>query len=181
MSTFRRFTVAAVFLAGSVAMTPAPASAYDDLYNGLFGGAVGAGIGYGFGGPRGAAIGGGIGLAVGFLSSHFYTAHNYRYRDDDTAYYVPAGYTADPYLPPPPPGAYYPVPYPVASPAVGYPVYQQPWGEPYYEAPLPPQPPENFDRSYCREFTSNITISGTKVPAHGMACRQADGVWRIVP
>lgn len=89
MSTIVRLAVAAAFLAGSITIRPAPASAYDELYNGLFGGAVGAGIGYGFGGPRGAAIGGGIGLAVGFLSSHFYTAHSYQSRDDDTAYYVP--------------------------------------------------------------------------------------------
>lgn len=181
MSIITRLAIASAFVAGSIIIKPVPAAAYDELYNGLFGGAIGAGIGYGFGGPRGAAIGGGIGLAVGFLSSHFYTAHNYQYRDDDTAYYVPYGYTPDPYLPPPPPGAYYPVSYAAPAPVVGYPVYQQPWGEPYYEAPLPPQPPENFDRSYCREFSSTITVSGKKVPAHGTACRQADGVWRIIP
>ncbi|MEZ5647375.1 MAG: hypothetical protein R3E60_00055 [Alphaproteobacteria bacterium] len=180
MSQIRRLGVMIGVLVSLIVVKPSAGSAHDALYNGLFGGAVGAGIGYGFGGPRGAAIGGGVGLAVGFLSTHFYTAHHYRYRDDDTAYDVPYGYQPGPYLPPPPPGAYTPQP---IAPMVGYPVYQQPWGMPYYESPFPPPAPENrshFDRRYCREFTSTITVEGRKVPAHGVACRQADGVWRVI-
>ena len=32
----------------------------------------------------------------------------------------------------------------------------------------------------CREFQQNIIIDGRRVPAHGTACRQPDGTWRVV-
>jgi surface antigen len=33
---------------------------------------------------------------------------------------------------------------------------------------------------YCREFTETVTIEGRQQRAHGTACRDADGSWRIV-
>lgn len=34
--------------------------------------------------------------------------------------------------------------------------------------------------SYCREFQSEITVGGKRENAHGTACREPDGSWRIV-
>ncbi len=34
--------------------------------------------------------------------------------------------------------------------------------------------------NYCREFHQNISVGGKKQDAYGVACRQADGTWRIV-
>lgn len=34
--------------------------------------------------------------------------------------------------------------------------------------------------SYCREFQQTITVGGRQEQAYGVACRQADGQWRIV-
>ena len=31
----------------------------------------------------------------------------------------------------------------------------------------------------CREFTETVTIGGRQQPAHGRACRQSDGTWRV--
>lgn len=33
---------------------------------------------------------------------------------------------------------------------------------------------------YCREFQTEITISGRREDAHGTACQQPDGSWKIV-
>ena len=33
---------------------------------------------------------------------------------------------------------------------------------------------------YCREFQSEVTVGGQKQSAHGTACREPDGSWRIV-
>jgi surface antigen len=33
--------------------------------------------------------------------------------------------------------------------------------------------------TYCREFQSNVTISGKSEKAYGTACRQPDGSWKI--
>lgn len=33
--------------------------------------------------------------------------------------------------------------------------------------------------SYCREFQSNVTIGDKNERAHGTACRQPDGSWRV--
>src|SRR5262247_3788860 len=33
--------------------------------------------------------------------------------------------------------------------------------------------------TYCREFQSNVTISGKSEQAYGTACRQPDGSWKI--
>jgi surface antigen len=33
---------------------------------------------------------------------------------------------------------------------------------------------------YCREFQSEVTVGGEKQNAHGTACREPDGSWRIV-
>jgi hypothetical protein len=35
-------------------------------------------------------------------------------------------------------------------------------------------------RPECREFRQTITISGQPVQAYGTACRQPDGIWKIV-
>ncbi|MDA1107675.1 MAG: RT0821/Lpp0805 family surface protein [Proteobacteria bacterium] len=32
----------------------------------------------------------------------------------------------------------------------------------------------------CREYNTTITVDGKKQTAHGTACRQADGSWKIV-
>lgn len=36
------------------------------------------------------------------------------------------------------------------------------------------------DTSYCREYTRQIVIDGEEQSAHGTACRQPDGTWRII-
>jgi surface antigen len=36
------------------------------------------------------------------------------------------------------------------------------------------------DGTPCREFTATIVIGGEKQPAHGTACRQADGSWKMI-
>ena len=36
------------------------------------------------------------------------------------------------------------------------------------------------DGAYCRDFTQTITVDGEFEEAHGTACRQSDGTWRIV-
>lgn len=36
------------------------------------------------------------------------------------------------------------------------------------------------DGSFCREFTQTISIAGEDQEAYGTACRDANGVWRIV-
>ena len=33
--------------------------------------------------------------------------------------------------------------------------------------------------TYCREFQSNVTISGKSEKAYGTACRQPDGSWKV--
>ncbi|MDX2141951.1 MAG: RT0821/Lpp0805 family surface protein [Rhodospirillaceae bacterium] len=33
---------------------------------------------------------------------------------------------------------------------------------------------------YCREFQTEITVGGKKENAHGVACQQPDGSWKIV-
>jgi surface antigen len=33
---------------------------------------------------------------------------------------------------------------------------------------------------YCREFYQTVSIGGRTEDAYGIACRQADGTWRIV-
>lgn len=34
--------------------------------------------------------------------------------------------------------------------------------------------------NYCREFYQTVSIAGKNEEAYGVACRQADGTWRIV-
>jgi len=34
--------------------------------------------------------------------------------------------------------------------------------------------------NYCREFHQTVSIGGKKEEAYGVACRQADGTWRII-
>jgi surface antigen len=34
--------------------------------------------------------------------------------------------------------------------------------------------------AYCREFQSEVVVGGEKQNAHGTACREPDGSWRIV-
>ncbi len=36
------------------------------------------------------------------------------------------------------------------------------------------------DSGPCREFQTHIIIDGKSEPAHGTACRQPDGTWRVV-
>jgi len=82
----------------------------------------------------------------------------------------------------------------------------RPYYRPYYRppiilAPLPPQvlgppaviydwpppvpvpaPPlaQGLATTNCREFQSTIVIDGKPQPAHGTACLQPDGTWRVV-
>jgi surface antigen len=32
---------------------------------------------------------------------------------------------------------------------------------------------------YCREFVQTVTVEGRTEQAHGIACRQPDGTWRV--
>jgi surface antigen len=44
-----------------------------------------------------------------------------------------------------------------------------------------PQPSyQNASGSYCREYEQTITVDGRTETAHGTACRQSDGSWKIV-
>jgi surface antigen len=36
------------------------------------------------------------------------------------------------------------------------------------------------DNAYCREFQSQVIVGGQRQDAHGTACREPDGSWRIV-
>lgn len=36
------------------------------------------------------------------------------------------------------------------------------------------------DRSYCREFQQVVSVDGKNQQAHGTACREDDGTWRIL-
>lgn len=38
---------------------------------------------------------------------------------------------------------------------------------------------KNDEGQYCREYTQNIYIDGKKQQAHGTACRQSDGTWKV--
>jgi len=38
----------------------------------------------------------------------------------------------------------------------------------------------NDEGVYCREYSQTIHVDGQKRQAHGTACREADGTWRIV-
>lgn len=33
---------------------------------------------------------------------------------------------------------------------------------------------------YCREYQQTVTVGGRTERAHGIACRQPDGSWKIV-
>jgi surface antigen len=39
---------------------------------------------------------------------------------------------------------------------------------------------QRADGTYCREFTQTVNIGGEVQQAHGTACRQPDGTWKIV-
>ena len=39
---------------------------------------------------------------------------------------------------------------------------------------------QNTSGQYCREYQSTVTIDGQQEVAHGRACRQPDGSWKIV-
>jgi len=39
---------------------------------------------------------------------------------------------------------------------------------------------QNAEGQYCREFQQTITVGGETETAHGTACRQPDGTWKIV-
>lgn len=42
-------------------------------------------------------------------------------------------------------------------------------------------PPVNVNSLYCREFTHTVTAGGTPFTKKGMACREVDGSWNVVP
>jgi surface antigen len=39
---------------------------------------------------------------------------------------------------------------------------------------------QNADGTYCREYQTDVVISGKKQQSFGTACRQPDGTWKIV-
>ena len=39
---------------------------------------------------------------------------------------------------------------------------------------------QQSDGTYCREFKQVVVIDGAETEAHGTACRQTDGSWKIV-
>ncbi len=47
----------------------------------------------------------------------------------------------------------------------------------YQVAPV--QTLQTDDGQYCREYTATATVGGQKQNSYGMACRQADGSWKI--
>jgi hypothetical protein len=75
--------------------------------------------------------------------------------------YVPAPYAAPPPYPPPVTYAYPPAGAPLAVDPAS-PVYQ------------------TADGRTCRDYQGMAMIDGSVQPIRGMACVQADGVWRIV-
>ena len=42
-------------------------------------------------------------------------------------------------------------------------------------------PPVNVNALYCRDFTHTVTVGGQQYAKRGMACREADGRWGVVP
>ena len=48
-----------------------------------------------------------------------------------------------------------------------------------YVTPISEYYDEGFDGP-CREFEQTVYINGTRAEAHGVACRDGDGSWRIV-
>jgi surface antigen len=68
------------------------------------------------------------------------------------------------YTPPPPPPPGQPI------------VWSNPEGKTAGTAT--PQPANQGDQ--CREYQTTITIAGRPQAAWGIACRQADGSWRLV-
>ena len=51
---------------------------------------------------------------------------------------------------------------------------------PVYAPSAGPAPaPAPGESPYCREITMEIVIDGVEQPAHGTACQQADGSWKI--
>jgi surface antigen len=39
---------------------------------------------------------------------------------------------------------------------------------------------QTASNEYCREFQQTVVIGGEEEQAHGTACRQSNGSWRIV-
>ncbi len=42
-------------------------------------------------------------------------------------------------------------------------------------------PPVNVNSLYCRDFTHVVAVSGQTFTTKGMACREVDGRWGVVP
>ena len=38
---------------------------------------------------------------------------------------------------------------------------------------------QNSSGNYCREYTQTVNVGGSMQEGHGVACRQADGSWKI--
>jgi len=76
--------------------------------------------------------------------------------------------------------AYYSYPYYYPAPAYYPPYYSYP---PYaYAAPAPAYTPPApaAGNQYCREYTHKVLVDGVWQTAHGNACRQPDGSWKII-
>ncbi len=57
------------------------------------------------------------------------------------------------------------------------------WNNPqknHYGTVTPTRDGYSESGSYCREFYQTVSIGGKSEDAHGQACRQPDGTWRIV-
>lgn len=123
-------------------------------------------------------------LSIGVGVGGYYPAYRpyYGYPVYD-GYYGP-GYYRDPFYRP-----YYYAPRPIV--VTPYPTYYGAWDSRIYDRPVvvnrPVErrvvnaaPSDGIDRSYCREYQSNIIVDGREQPTFGTACKQPDGSWRMI-
>jgi surface antigen len=45
---------------------------------------------------------------------------------------------------------------------------------------MPTRTYQKADKTYCREYTTEVIVGGKREQAYGTACRQPDGSWKIV-
>ncbi len=59
-----------------------------------------------------------------------------------------------------------------------------PWRDPdsgTHGTVTPKRAYKNAEGRNCREYQQTVIISGENKAAHGTACRQPDGTWKLVP
>ncbi len=154
-----KLLIGAALVSGLMAVGSTPGQADNELLGGLLGGGAGAGVGGLLGGGKGAAIGGILGLGLGALGANRLSKQD---EPEERAYVAPPPAYQSGYAAPPPPA------------------YQQGYAPPAQPAQQAPAATAAYDTSYCREYTNTTMIDGQEQVTHGLACRQADGSWRIV-